>query len=167
MNVAFLCLGGNMGDRLANLNRAKALIEDEGMQIAGQSNMYETQAWGSENSADYYNQCIKVKTELSAPALMQVLLNIERKMGRVRTENRNEARSVDLDILLFNNDTVESELITVPHPRLHLRQFVLKPLNEIAAEVMHPVLNKSINQLLLDCTDTLTATKIEPHVHLH
>lgn len=167
MNVAFLCLGGNMGDRLANLNRAKALFEGEGLQIVDQSNIYETKAWGSDNSPDYYNQCVKIITDLKADQLMEVLLGIEQKLGRVRTADKNLSRTIDLDILLFNNEIINTELIVTPHPRLHLRQFVLKPLNEIANKEVHPVLNKTIEQLLQTCTDTLSAKKIEYHVHLH
>ena len=167
MNVAFLCLGGNMGDRLANLTRTKALIKEERLTIVAQSNIYETQAWGDTNSPDYYNQCIKITTELDAEMLMKLLLSIEQKLGRVRTENKNEARTTDIDMLLFNGDVINTELLTVPHPRLHLRQFVLKPLNEIASGILHPVLHKSIHRLLMDCKDTLTAKKIETNVHLH
>jgi len=167
MNVAFLCLGGNMGDRLANLKRAKELISEERLIITAESSVYETQAWGTENSPDYYNQCIKISTELTAEQLMELLLTIEKKMGRVRSDNRNQSRTMDIDILLFEHETINSEHLTIPHPRLHLRQFVLKPLNEIASELMHPLLQKNIAQLLNECTDTLTAKKIEPHVHLH
>lgn len=167
MNVAFLCLGGNMGDRLANLKRTKELIREERLDIMAESNVYETQAWGAENSPDYYNQCIKIITELSADPLMELLLNIEQKMGRVRSDNRNQSRTMDIDILLFGHETINSEHLIIPHPRMQLRQFVLKPLNEIAADVIHPVLNKTINQLLQSCPDTLTAKKIESHVHLH
>ena len=167
MNVAFLCLGGNMGDRLANLNRTKALIKEERLNILAQSNIYETQAWGKENDPDYLNQCIKVSTELDAQSLMKLLLSIEEKLGRVRNENKNQARTVDIDMLLFNGDIIKTELLEVPHPRLHLRQFVLKPLNEIASGILHPVLHKSIHRLLMDCKDTLTAKKIESNVHLH
>ena len=167
MNVAFLCLGGNIGDRLVNLNRAKALFGDEGLHILTQSNIYETKAWGSNNSPDYLNQCLKITTEMSASRLMEVLLSIELKLGRVRTENKNQSRTIDLDVLLFNNEIINSELIITPHPRLHLRAFVLKPLNEIASKEVHPVLNKTIKQLLETCADSLSATKIEYDVHLH
>lgn len=166
MNVAFLCLGGNMGDRLANLNRTKELISDERLSIIAESSIYETQAWGSENNPDYYNQCIKITTELDAASLMELLLNIEMKLGRIRNE-RNAPRTVDIDILLFNDEILNTDLLIVPHLRLHLRQFVLKPLNEIAAEISHPVLHKTIHQLLKICPDKLTAKKINPDVYLH
>lgn len=167
MNVAFLCLGGNMGDRLANLTRTKELIKEERLNILAQSNIYETQAWGAEKTPDYLNQCIKVSTELDAQSLMDLLLGIEKKLGRVRNENKNESRTVDIDMLLFNGDIIKTELLEVPHPRLHLRQFVLKPLNEIASGILHPVLHKSIHRLLMDCPDRLTAKKIESNVHLY
>ncbi len=167
MNVAFLCLGGNMGDRFANLNRTKELIKEERLKILAQSSIYETQAWGTEKSPDYLNQCIKVSTELDAESLMKLLLSIEQKLGRVRDGNKNQSRTVDIDMLLFNGDIIKTELLEVPHPRLHLRQFVLKPLNEIASGILHPVLHKSIHRLVMDCPDKLTAKKIETDVHLH
>ncbi|HWY11052.1 MAG TPA: 2-amino-4-hydroxy-6-hydroxymethyldihydropteridine diphosphokinase [Bacteroidia bacterium] len=167
MNVAFLCLGGNMGDRLANLSRAKVLIIDKGINIMIQSSIYETKAWGVSNSPDYYNQCLKITTGLTAPVLMEVFLDVEKELGRVRTENKNQSRTIDIDVLLFNNEIIKTELIEIPHPRIHLRQFVLKPLNEIASDIMHPVFKKTINQLLQICTDTLSAKKIEQDVHLH
>ena len=94
MNVAFLCLGGNMGDRLANLSEAKALIKVERLTIVTQSSIYETKAWGAVDSADYYNQCIKITTDLDAAELMKVLLNIEQQLGRARNENKNQSRII-------------------------------------------------------------------------
>jgi 2-amino-4-hydroxy-6-hydroxymethyldihydropteridine diphosphokinase len=167
MNVAFLCLGGNMGDRLANLSRAKELISEEWLTIVAESYIYETSAWGSENSPDYYNQCIKITTASDAQSLMKLLLDIEQRLGRIRTENRNESRTVDIDILLFNNEVINTPFLIVPHPRMHLRQFVLKPLNEIAGDIIHPVLKKNIRQLVMDCPDQLTVKKLGSDVYMH
>jgi 2-amino-4-hydroxy-6-hydroxymethyldihydropteridine diphosphokinase len=167
MNVAFLCLGGNMGDRLANLNRAKELISEERLTIVAESYIYETSAWGSESSPDYYNQCIKITTGSDAQSLMKLLLDIEQRLGRIRTENRNESRTVDIDILLFNNEVINTPSLIVPHPRMHLRQFVLKPLNEIAGDIIHPVQKKNIRQLCMDCPDQLTVKKLGSDVYMH
>lgn len=167
MNVAFLCLGGNMGDRLANLAQAKELITGEGISIIAQSAVYETEAWGTASAPDYYNQCIKVETDLLAFELMQKLLDIEKRMGRVRSNDKNMSRTMDIDILLYNDSIINDFNVEVPHPRMHLRQFVLKPLSEIAANIEHPVLHKTIGQLLLECRDTLSAKKIRQDVHLH
>ena len=167
MNAAFLCLGGNMGDRLANLATTKELILKEGIAITAQSAIYETQAWGAKSAPYYYNQCIKVETDLLAFELMQKLLDIEKKMGRVRSNDKNMSRTMDIDILLYNDSIINDFNVEVPHPRMHLRQFVLKPLSEIAAKEIHPVLHKTIGQLLLECRDTLTAKKIRQDVHMH
>jgi 2-amino-4-hydroxy-6-hydroxymethyldihydropteridine diphosphokinase len=168
MNAAFLCLGGNMGDRLANLALAKELITEAGITIKAQSAIYETEAWGGVKEApDYYNQCIKVECDLMAFELMQKLLDIEKRMGRVRSNDKNMSRTMDIDLLLYNDSIINDFNVEVPHPRMHLRQFVLKPLSEIAAKEVHPVLHRTIGQLLLECRDTLTAKKIRQDVHLH
>ena len=166
MNVAFLCLGGNIGDRLAFLSESKRLINLYCGTITQESGIYETQAWGQENTPDYYNQCLKLTTSLKAEELLEKALTIEKEMGRVRTENRNESRPIDIDVLLFNDSCIKSENCEIPHPRMHLRFFVLKPLNEIASAEVHPVLKESIHELLMNCTDTLEAKKITEHVHL-
>ncbi len=154
MNVAFLCLGGNMGDRLANLNEAKQQIMDLGCDIVSESSVYQTKAWGTEAAPDYYNQIIKISTELKADELMGKLQSVEKNMGRVRTDNRNASRTMDMDILFYNSDIINSDALEVPHPRLHLRNFVLIPLNEIAATFIHPIFKKSISDLLNDCVDS-------------
>lgn len=160
MNAAFLCLGGNMGDRLGNLNEVKRQILALDCVIEAQSSVYQTKAWGVDEAPDYYNQIIKISTYLPADQLMQRLLAIEKNMGRVRTDNRNASRTMDIDILFFNNEIINTDLLEVPHPRLNLRNFVLVPLNEIASNYIHPFLNKSISDLLIECSDTSEVKKI-------
>jgi 2-amino-4-hydroxy-6-hydroxymethyldihydropteridine diphosphokinase len=154
MNAAFLCLGGNMGDRLAYLDNAKKRIETLCGKITATSLIYETQAWGDMESPDYYNQCLRLETNLSATTLLSRLLGIEKEMGRIRTSNRNEARTMDIDILLFNNDIINEEHCHIPHPRMHLRRFVLEPLNDIAPGAVHPILHKTVARMLEECPDT-------------
>ena len=167
MNVAFLCLGGNMGDRLAFINNAKELINSLCGKITAESAIYETEAWGAENAPEHYNQCLKLETKLEAEALLKELLEIEIKLGRVRNELKNETRVIDIDILFYNKEIINKNNCEIPHPRLQLRQFVLKPLNEIAGDFVHPVLNKSISELLSECKDKCIAKKLTENVHLH
>lgn len=160
MNVAFLCVGGNMGDRLANIQEAKRQLIGMGCKMEAESGIYQTKAWGIEEAPDYYNQMLKIVTEKNGTELMTTLLDIERSMGRIRTDDRNASRTMDMDILFFNNEIIKSELLEVPHPRLHLRRFVLEPLNEIASELIHPVMNKTIHELLKECTDTSAVKRL-------
>lgn len=160
MNAAFLCVGGNIGDRLANIQEAKRQLMGMGCDLETESAIYQTKAWGVAEAPDYYNQILKISTKLNAAALMTGLLEIEKKMGRIRGDNRNASRTMDMDILFFNQEVINSDLLEVPHPRLHLRNFVLAPLNEIASEFIHPVLNKTIRELLNECSDTSEVKKI-------
>jgi deoxyguanosine kinase len=155
MNVVFLGLGGNIGDRLANIHKAvKALGLECGI-ILKASPVYETEAWGTVSEKKYLNQVVKIKTSLSALQLQKKTLAIEKKLGRKRTGERYSDRVVDIDILFFNHDIISLEQLQVPHPRLHLRRFVLIPLREIEPRLMHPILKKSISELLESCPDKL------------
>lgn len=162
MNVAYLCLGGNIGDRENALNQAIIEIEKVAGNITAKSSIYETEAWGVQNQQAYYNQCIKVNTSLNSLELIEVLLLVEKNLGRKRdpTLTGYQARTMDIDILFFNNDVVNISNLIIPHPRLHLRKFVLTPLNEIASNYLHPLLNKSIFSLLTNCNDSLEVKKI-------
>lgn len=155
MNVTYLCLGGNIGDRETALKLALSKIEEQIGKITSQSSIYETEAWGVENQQAYLNQCIEVKTNLSAPSLIESLLLIEKELGRMRTISATyEPRTIDIDILFYNQDIIDEPKLMVPHPRLHLRKFVLIPLNEIASNYLHPLLNKTIFSLLSECEDS-------------
>ncbi|MBL7935034.1 MAG: 2-amino-4-hydroxy-6-hydroxymethyldihydropteridine diphosphokinase [Bacteroidia bacterium] len=154
MNVTYLCLGGNIGDRETALNQAILIISQEIGNIVSKSGIYETEAWGVENQQAYLNQCIAVTTNLTAEELIHSVLVIEKQLGRERSNSITyEPRIIDIDIIFYNNTIIETPQLTVPHPRLHLRKFVLIPLNEIASNHLHPILNKTIFNLLSDCED--------------
>lgn len=159
MNTAFLLTGGNLGDRLHNLEEAAKLIEKNCGSIQQLSSVYQTAAWGYTNQPDFYNQALEICTLLDADNLMQALLDIENKLGRKRSFKM-APRIIDIDILLMNDLVYTSSTVIIPHPHLEERKFVLTPLAEIAGEIIHPVFNKTINELLVECKDELTVHKI-------
>jgi len=154
MNKVYLLLGGNIGDRLVNFEKAKQLLKKQVGKIIGHSGIYETASWGNTNQPDFLNQVLMIETKLTAEQIMEQILSIENKMGRVRTE-KNASRVIDIDILFFNEDIIETRSIVIPHPQIQNRNFVLYPLNELAPQLTHPVLKKTIHELLLRCNDTL------------
>ncbi len=142
---AYIGLGANLGDRLATLRAAVALLRDLGP-VAPVSSVYETDPVGFVDQPAFLNAAVGLQTQLAPSELVAALLGIERELGRMRTF-RNAPRTVDLDLLLDGEAVVETESVTVPHPRLPERAFVLVPLAEIAAGVVHPVLGISIGEL--------------------
>lgn len=161
MNEVFLGLGGNQGDRWANLLKSTEAIERECGDIILRSSVYETEGWGLDTGLKFLNQVIKIESNLNAENLLKKLLTIEQSLGRQRNKQGYSDRTVDLDILFFNKEQILTEILQIPHPRLHLRKFILVPMNEIAPDFMHPVLQKSIQYLLQQCEDTLAVTKYE------
>ncbi len=162
MNTAVLCLGSNLGFRIAQLELAKSQLERLVGLITKQSSYYETAPWGSQSKFHHINQCVLIKTKLSANALLKQLLKIEVNLGRVRGAEKNADRLLDIDILFFNDTILKTKELELPHPRLHLRRFVLKPLLDICPSWKHPVLNKTINSLYKTCNDKLAVTAINP-----
>ncbi len=158
MNIAYILLGTNIGDKGTNLSIATTTMSAEVGRIRIRSSIYETAPWGITTQPSFLNQVIAVETLLTAEKLLEILLSIETKMGRVRALKWGE-RLIDLDILYFNNDIVVKENLKIPHPELHNRKFTLIPLVEIAPYFKHPIFNVS-NQLLLNrCLDTGIVTK--------
>lgn len=136
--VAYLGLGSNLGDRLANLQGAVDLLQGEpGLRVIVSSRVWETAPVGGPPQPDYLNAVIQVETDLSARDLLDVAHRVEERLGRVRKE-RWGARSIDIDILLFDEETIDDSDLVVPHPRLSQRAFVLLPLLELAADPMLP-----------------------------
>jgi len=158
MNIVYLLTGGNVGNRQQYLENAALLIETACGKITRRSAIYETAAWGKTDQAAFLNQALELSTLLDPGELMKALLLIEQKTGRERSEKYGP-RTIDIDILLFNSAIVQSVLVTIPHPQMANRRFVLVPLNEIAAGYMHPVLKKTVSQLLAICPDTLPVKK--------
>lgn len=158
MNTAFLLIGGNLGDREKNLATARELIGRECGTIIAASSVYETAAWGKRDQPAFLNQALGIQTLLNAKQLMRRILKQENAMGRSRTEKFGP-RSIDIDILLFNNEEHNYEFLKIPHPELQNRRFALLPLAEIAAELEHPVFHKTIAELLNECPDKLDVIK--------
>ena len=123
-----------------------------------QSGLYSTAAWGNTSQPDFLNQVIEVATSLDAAETLQTILAIEKIMGRTRTV-KNAPRVIDIDILFFNNEIITQSDLTIPHPEIQNRRFVLTPLYEIAPQMIHPLLNKTIHELLLQCPDQLAVKK--------
>jgi len=154
MDKAYLLLGGNIGNRPANLKKAKHLLENQVGKIVKCSGIYETASWGNTDQPDFLNQVLLIETKLAAEKIMEQILLIEKTMGRVRSE-KNASRIIDIDILFFNDEVIETKNIIIPHPEIQNRNFVLYPLNELFPQLKHPVLKKTVHELLLQCNDTL------------
>jgi 2-amino-4-hydroxy-6-hydroxymethyldihydropteridine diphosphokinase len=159
MNTTYLLLGSNMGDSKQKLLEAKKHITKNIGKVIRQSGLYQTAAWGKTDQPDFINQVIIVETTLTAEQTMDKILFIEGQMGRIRTE-KNAPRIIDIDILFFNNQLINSENLTIPHPFIQARRFVLVPLHELSPGFQHPLINKSVSELLKDCPDLLDVKKI-------
>jgi 2-amino-4-hydroxy-6-hydroxymethyldihydropteridine diphosphokinase len=172
----YILAGSNRGDRHENLKQAMVQIQAEAGRIDLQSSVYESVPWGFRDETTFYNQVIGLTTLLAPEELLDKLLSIEIRMGRIRffggcgcgaggcetdgDKKLYEPRNIDLDILFYGSKTVFTDRLMVPHPRMHLRRFTLVPLAEVNSGFIHPVFRKPVSQLLSECTDNSLVTKL-------
>ena len=159
MHTAYLLMGGNMGNREEYLQQAATLIGQLAGKLVKSSSIYETAAWGNTSQPAFLNQAIVIQTALSASELMTTLLLIEEKMGRKRLD-RYGPRVIDIDILLYDQEIHQSAHITIPHPELQNRRFALEPLQELEPDLVHPIFQQSVSELLNNCQDSLPVYKL-------
>ena len=155
-----MCLGSNLGDRAKNLERALVLLEEAGVRIVRRSSLYETQPVDLASQPWFYNQVVEAESNLSAHDLLGVIKNIEKSMGR-KVLSPKGPRLIDIDILLAEENIVQTEELVIPHPRLDRRNFVLIPLNEISPQSVHPLLREKIEDLCRKSKDISLVKKIE------
>jgi 2-amino-4-hydroxy-6-hydroxymethyldihydropteridine diphosphokinase len=147
--LVYLALGSNLGDKPLNLSEAIAQIAEKTGKISAVSAVYETEAWGFESDNLFLNQVISVDTALSPLEVLAETQQIEKNIGRTeKTNHVYKDRIIDIDLILYDNWVFKSETLTLPHPLFHQRRFVLEPLNEIAPDLIHPVLKITIGGLL-------------------
>lgn len=159
MNKAYLLIGGNLGRVKEHLAAARQQIGKRVGRVAACSSLYQTAAWGLEDQPDFLNQVLLVHTDMAAPEMLKTMLEIEQELGRVR-KIKNGPRLIDIDLLFFNNEVIDLPQLRVPHPLLHTRNFTLFPLEELAPELTHPVLHKTVRELLTESPDRLPVKKL-------
>jgi len=159
-NTVYLVLGGNQGNTFEILQKTRELINQQVGEIVKTSSIYRTPPWGFVADQDFLNQVVVIQTLLPPHLLLEKLLEIENSLGRIRQGNQYHSRTVDIDILFYEDQVIHLNNLVIPHPRIPLRKFVLVPLSEIAPEFRHPGLNLTIHELLAQCSDDASCIKL-------
>ena len=159
MAYVYLLLGRNVGDRFGHIQNARTLIAEKAGEILKASQLYETAAWGITDQENFLNQALLLQTNLQPTELLTVLQEIEKLTGRVNT-HRWGPRIIDIDILFWEEQTVNEPHLTIPHPQVQYRRFALAPLLDLAPDYMHPVLHLTVKQMLAQCPDKLPVRAI-------
>lgn len=164
MSMLFLLLGGNQGDKRQIFEQALARIKSQLGPIRQYSSIYETEPWGFESEAIFWNQVVLVQTALTPYEVLAHTQAIEKELGRVRHATQYADRLIDLDLLFYDQEIIQTPSLEIPHPRIHERRFVLAPLAEIAPNFMHPTFMKKVSELLSACSDPLKVKRLTPDV---
>lgn len=159
MNGIYLIIGGNMGEREQYLADCRVHISNMIGNIERMSAVYESESWGNTEQNAFLNQVLFVKTAQNAREVLQSCLTIEMKMGRIR-DAKWGSRIIDIDILFFNDEVIHENHLTIPHPHLQERRFVLVPLHELSPDLKHPVSGKTVQELLEMCNDPLKVFRV-------
>jgi len=156
----YIGLGSNLGDPIAELRGAVSELESRGVELRARSSLYRTEPVDAPEQAWFVNAVAEIRFEGRPDELLQICLNVETARGRERTR-RNQPRILDLDVLLLGDIVVASDELTLPHPRLHERRFVLEPMVQIAPDAIHPGLRKTMRNLLEECVDESQVVRLE------
>jgi 2-amino-4-hydroxy-6-hydroxymethyldihydropteridine diphosphokinase len=156
----YLCIGGNLGEREANLEEAVSFIDINFGDVLAVSSTYESEPWGMSDVPNFLNQVILIQSELSNQELLSEIAELEEFFGRERSSEGYVSREMDIDVLFIGAEIVDSETFKVPHPHIAERRFVLEPLAEIAPDLMHPQLKQSVTEILKACTDKGKVTRL-------
>jgi 2-amino-4-hydroxy-6-hydroxymethyldihydropteridine diphosphokinase len=160
MALVYLSLGSNIGNRKSYICQAESLIIKNIGDIINASQLYETEPWGTKHPEWFLNKVISVETGLTAFQILDQIHIIESDLGRVHKDKRYAPRTIDIDILLIEKMILNETNLIIPHPLIRERKFVLEPLAEIAGQLIHPLLNKSIQQMFNECTDKSVVKKV-------
>lgn len=159
MEKVYLCLGGNIGDTRNYLQNAVAMIGRRIGRVVSQSAVYQSEPWGFNAEQMFLNQVVVAETELEPHAVLELCLQIEAELGRTRSGNGYEPRTIDIDIVFFGQQIVNQPDLQVPHPLMHRRNFVLRPLCDVAADFVHPIFGLTVRQLAAICDDKAVVRK--------
>lgn len=160
MHCCYLLLGSNLGKKQDIISKALSAIESEIGEIQNKSGIYTTEPWGFDSKNEFLNMVVRVSTQQSPGQVLENIHKIESRFGRIRnTAPGYVSRTLDIDILFYDDLTMVTKELVIPHPRLHERRFTLEPMAEIAPELLHPQFQKSIAELLIGCMDALKVQK--------
>jgi len=157
---SFLSLGSNLGNRKLNISIAIKNLETVG-KVVRSSQIYETEPWGFDAENNFFNSVVIFETDLKPQELLAEIKKIEKKMGRIKTQQNYESRIIDIDIIFYNNFIYQSKELTIPHKFAHKRDFVLEPLNELVPTYIHPVFNLTISELLYNLKSSQMGVQVQ------